>query len=55
MKILMSVILIAIAAGSLPGCGGGSPAASTPIPTPPPTAAITGVDTPKSVSVVTAN
>jgi hypothetical protein len=53
MKTLMSVILIAIAFGSLPGCGGGSPAANTP--TPPPAAAITGVVTPKSVSVVTAN
>jgi hypothetical protein len=53
MKTILTCALLLIAAGSLPACSGSSPAASTPIA--PPAAAIAGVDTPRSVSVVTAN
>ena len=53
MKTTLTCALLLIAAGSLPGCSGSSPAASTPVAPPP--AAITGIDTPRSVSVVTAN
>jgi hypothetical protein len=57
MKILSCAALALLAAGMLSGCGGASQSAP-PAPvasTPPPPAAVTGVDTPKSVSVVTAN
>jgi hypothetical protein len=53
MKTPTCALFVLIAAGSLSGCGGGSSPAIV-NPTPPPPAAITGVDTPKSVSVVTA-
>jgi len=46
-------LFLLIAAGSVPGCSGSHSAASTAVQPPP--AAITGVDTPRSVSVVTAN
>jgi hypothetical protein len=46
-------LLALLAAGPLTGCGGGS-TTTVSTPTPPP-AAVKGVDTPKSVSVVTAN
>jgi len=58
MKILSYAVLALLAAGTLSGCGGGSQSAATPVavtPPPPPPAAVTGVVTPKSVSVVTAN
>ena len=51
MNIKIYASLALVAAATLSGCGGGSTAAA---PTQPP-AAVTGVDTPKSVSVVTAN
>jgi hypothetical protein len=53
MKTLTCALLTLLATGSMTGCGGGGSAASSPAQTPP--AAITGVETPKSVSVVTAN
>jgi hypothetical protein len=53
MKTLTCALLTLLAGGSLCGCGGGRSAASSPVQTPP--AAVTGVETPKSVSVVTAN
>jgi hypothetical protein len=54
MKTLTCALLTLLAAGLLSGCGGstGGSAASTPISAP---AAVTGLETPKSVSVVTAN
>jgi len=52
MKITLTCALVLIAAGAFTGCSGSSPAAGS---APPPAAAITGVDTPPSVSVVTAN
>jgi hypothetical protein len=54
MKILSYAVLALVAAGSLSGCGGGSQSAPVAV-VPPPQAAVTGVVTPKSVSVVTAN
>jgi len=53
MKTTLICALVLIAAGSMPGCGGSGPAASAPVAPPP--AAIAGVNTPRSVSVVTAN
>jgi hypothetical protein len=56
MKILSCALLALLAAGSLSGCGGSSQAAPAVVAaTPPPPAAVTGVVTPKSVAVVTAN
>jgi hypothetical protein len=55
MKILSYAVLALVAAGALAGCGGGSASAPVAVAPPPPPAAITGVVTPKSVSVVTAN
>lgn len=53
MKILSCALLVLLAAGSLSGCGSApQPATGT---SQPPPAAVTGVDTPKAVSVVTAN
>ena len=52
MRILICLMLALSAAGYLPGCSSGSSAAVAP--TPPP-AAVNGLDTPKSVAVVTAN
>jgi hypothetical protein len=52
MKTLTCVLMFLVSAGSLCGCSGGGSAASTPAPPAP--AKITGVDTPKSVAVVTA-
>jgi len=54
MKILSYAALMLLAAGSLSGCGSASQPAPVAV-TPPPPAAVTGVVTPKSVSVVTAN
>ena len=54
MKILSCAAIALLASGLLSGCGGGSQSAPVAI-TPPPQAAVTGVVTPKSVSVVTAN
>jgi hypothetical protein len=53
MKITIGVLVALIAAASLSACSNGTNGATAP--TPPPAAAITGIDTPKSVSVVTAN
>ncbi len=53
MKTTLTCALLLIAAGPLSGCSGNGPAANTPAS--PPAAAIAGVDTPKSVSAVTAN
>ena len=50
MKNLIYTFVILIAMGASVACTSGSSA-----PTPPPAAAVTGIDTPKSVSVVTAN
>lgn len=50
MKSLNSVLLTLIALVSVSACTNGSTAT-----TPPPTATVAGIDTPKSVSVVTAN
>ncbi|MGB8693594.1 MAG: hypothetical protein WCD08_08805 [Steroidobacteraceae bacterium] len=50
MKTLRWAIFTLLAASSLSGCGGGSAAVQPPAP-----AAVTGVDTPRSVAVVTAN
>ncbi len=47
MKFMICVLIVT---GWVSGCSSGSAA-----PTPPPAAAINGLDTPKSVSVVTAN
>lgn len=53
MRNLLYAALAVSASSLLYGCGGGSssPAAVTP----PPPVAVTGVDTPKSIAVVTAN
>ena len=52
-KIVACALFSAVAFSSMPGCGGGGASgASAPVVTPP--AAVTGVETPKSVSVVTA-
>jgi hypothetical protein len=51
MKALTLLALAALLAAELAGCGGSSPAAGAA--SPPPT--VTGLSTPKSVSVVTAN
>ena len=52
MKNLLYAALVLSASFVLHGCGGGSsPAAATP----PPPVAVTGIDTPKSIAVVTAN
>lgn len=51
MKILYAVMVTLVVAGSLAGCG--SSAAGDASTSPP--VGVTGVDTPKSVSVVTAN
>jgi hypothetical protein len=47
-------LLALLAAGPLTGCSGAS-TSTVSSPTPSPPAAVKGVDTPKSVSVVTAN
>jgi hypothetical protein len=53
-KIVACALLTLLTTSLLTGCGGGAATgASTPTPTPP--AAISGVETPKSVAVVTAN
>jgi hypothetical protein len=52
MKILMSMVAHLVVIASLSACSSGNHGATAP--TPPP-AAIAGIDTPKSVSVVTAN
>lgn len=49
-RILLSLL---IAAGAVAGCGNGSQS-QTPVVTPPP-AQVSGIATPKAVSVVTAN
>lgn len=53
MKFLICLLVTVTATGWLSGCSSGStaPAAATP----PPAATVNGLDTPKSVSVVTAN
>ena len=53
MKTVVLFALTVLAGAQLTGCGARASAPTTPSPTPP--AAITGVDTPKSVSVVTAD
>ena len=53
MNIRACALLALSTAAYLTGCGGGSAGASPPAAAAP--AAVTGVDTPKSVSVVTAN
>ena len=60
MKTVALFLMTMIAGGALSGCGSDSATgavATTPAATvkPPPPAAVTGVSTPKSVSVVTAN
>jgi uncharacterized protein YceK len=58
MKTIALLIMTMIAGAALSGCGSATGAvATTPASTvkPPPPAAVTGVSTPKSVSVVTAN
>jgi ABC-type phosphate/phosphonate transport system substrate-binding protein len=47
------ILLALLATSALSGCGGGS-TSTVPAANPPP-AAVKGIDTPKSVSVVTAN
>lgn len=57
MKILSCAVLVLFVA-ALSGCGSSSQSTLAPVattPPPPPPAAVTGVTTPKSVSVVTAN
>ena len=51
---LRFLLLAAIAAGALAGCSNGGSATPSSVVTPPP-AKVTGVSTPKAVSVVTAN
>ena len=51
MKVMICMLVSLIAVGWVSGCSSGSTAA----PVPPPAATVTGLDTPKSVSVVTAN
>ena len=54
MKIYVRILLsLVIAAGAAAGCGNG-PQAQAPVVTPPP-AQVSGIATPKAVSVVTAN
>jgi len=54
MKTITCALFTLVTAGIMSGCGGGGgTAAITPIPPPP--VVIAGVETPKSVSVVTAN
>ncbi|HWJ34352.1 MAG TPA: hypothetical protein VNR70_03755 [Steroidobacteraceae bacterium] len=53
MKTLTCALLTLLAAAPLSGCGGRGSGATIPAQAAP--AAVTGVDTPKSVSVVTAN
>ena len=53
MKSLTLVVLATLLAVALNGCGGTSPAPAATSNPPPP--AVTGLSTPKSVSVVTAN
>ena len=52
-KAVACALFSAVAFSSMSGCGGGTAGASAPVVTPP--AAVTGIETPKSVSVVTAN
>ena len=54
MKKILACALVG-AAYSMAGCGGGGAAGTAPAAQSPPPAVVTGVDTPKSVSVVTAN
>ena len=54
MKIVACALLALLTAGPLTGCGGGA-AAGVSTPTDTPTAAISGVEMPKAVAVVTAN
>lgn len=53
MKIPAILVLAMLVTGALTSCGSGSPAATTATSTQ--AAAVTGLSTPKSVSVVTAN
>ena len=53
MKIKAFALLAFMASASLTGCGGGSSSAAAPAQSTPDV--VTGVDTPKSVAVVTAN
>ena len=55
MKILAYALFSLATFGSLSGCGGGGSAASSPVSVVTPPAVVTGIQTPKSVSVVTAN
>ena len=54
MKKLLAWALVSAAFYSMSGCGGGA-SGTAPVAQTPPPAVVTGVDTPKSVSVVTAN
>jgi len=51
-KVVACALFSAVALSSISGCGGGASGASAPVVATP--AAVTGVQTPKSVSVVTA-
>ncbi len=51
-KVVACALFSAVAFSSMSGCGGAGSGASAPVAPPP--AAVTGVQTPKSVSVVTA-
>jgi hypothetical protein len=53
-KVVACALFSAVAFSSMSGCGGAGSGASAPVASPPP-AAVTGIQTPKSVSVVTAN
>ena len=56
MKTLICLVAALSVAGLLHGCSSGSTAAAPPAATaPPPAATVSGIDTPKSVAVVTAN
>ena len=52
---LRILLLVGVAAFVSAGCSNGSPAAPAVVVNPPPPPAVTGISTPKAVSVVTAN
>jgi hypothetical protein len=55
MKTAALLVMTMIVAGALTGCGSDSAAGAAAVPITPTPATVTGLSTPKSVSVVTAN
>jgi hypothetical protein len=55
MKTAALLVMTMIVAGALTGCGSDSAAGAAAVPNTPAPATVTGLSTPKSVSVVTAN